>query len=63
MTHRIAQLINTLPEQEKSILVLRFHEGLTIKEIGLVLNLPIREVAKMFALVIAGLRKQLGNHE
>jgi RNA polymerase sigma factor for flagellar operon FliA len=59
MSQRIAELINQLPETEKQILVLLFHEKLNSQEIALVLGITIYEVIRLYSKAVIHLRINL----
>ena len=61
MNQRIAELINQLPETEKQILVLLFHEKLNSQEIALVLGIMIYEVIRLYSKAVIHLRINLRN--
>jgi len=58
----IAKLITTLPEQEKQVLVLLFHEKLNRQEIALVMGITLYEVIRLYTKAVVQLRLNLRNN-
>ncbi|MHB1125913.1 MAG: FliA/WhiG family RNA polymerase sigma factor [Bacillota bacterium] len=56
----LARAIENLVERERQILALYYYEGLTLKEIGRVLDVSESRVSQLHARVLARLRLQLG---
>ncbi|MEG6520925.1 sigma-70 family RNA polymerase sigma factor [Desulfotomaculum sp. 1211_IL3151] len=61
MKRLLAEAVATLAEREKLILSLYYSEGLTLKEIGQVLEVSESRVCQLHAQVIKKLRKNLEN--
>lgn len=57
----IVQAINELPEKEKMVLVLYYHEDLTFKEIGQVLNVSESRISQLHSNANLRLRAKLTN--
>lgn len=57
----IVEAINELPEKEKKVLVLYYYEDLTLKEIGLVLEVTESRVSQLHTKAILRLRSKLTN--
>ncbi|GMO61963.1 MAG: RNA polymerase sigma factor WhiG [Treponemataceae bacterium] len=57
----IAESINELPEKEKLVLVLYYHEDLTFKEIGQVLNVSESRISQLHTKANHRLRAKLTN--
>lgn len=57
---QLAAAISELPEKERLVLTLYYHEGLTMKEIGLVLGVVESRVSQLRAAALGRLRKRLG---
>ncbi|MBN1897945.1 MAG: RNA polymerase sigma factor WhiG [Spirochaetes bacterium] len=55
----IVEALENLPEKEKGVIVLYYYEGLTLKEIGEVLNVTESRVSQLHAKAIARLRSKL----
>ncbi|GAB6273924.1 MAG: FliA/WhiG family RNA polymerase sigma factor [Peptococcaceae bacterium] len=55
----LAQAISSLEERDKLILALYYQEGLTLKEIGLVLNITESRVCQLHTRAIKALREKL----
>lgn len=55
----IAQEISKLPEKEKKVLILYYHEDLTLKEIGAVLNVTESRVSQLHTNAIRDIRSAL----
>lgn len=56
----LAQSIAKLPEKEKLVIYLYYYEGLTLKEIGSVLNLSESRISQLHTKAILRLRGSLG---
>ena len=56
----LAKAIDNLAERERQILALYYYEGLTLKEIGRVLDVSESRVSQLHARALARLRQQLG---
>ena len=56
---RLAKAIERLPEREKLLIALYYHENLTLKEIGDVLNVSESRVCQLHAQAILRLRNNL----
>ncbi|MDR3284714.1 MAG: RNA polymerase sigma factor WhiG [Treponema sp.] len=57
----IAEAINELPEKEKMVLVLYYHEDLTFKEIGQVLNVSESRISQLHTKANLRLKAKLTN--
>ena len=57
----IAQAISELPEKEKMVIVLYYHEDLTFKEIGQVLNVSESRISQLHSKANLRLRSRLTN--
>ncbi|MDR1784904.1 MAG: RNA polymerase sigma factor WhiG [Spirochaetaceae bacterium] len=57
----IAEAINELPEKEKMVLILYYHEDLTFKEIGQVLNVSESRISQLHTKANLRLRAKLTN--
>ncbi|WP_043932556.1 sigma-70 family RNA polymerase sigma factor [Bacillus sp. EB01] len=55
----IRELIERLNEDEKSVVILRFYEGLTIKEVAEALNIPLGTTKTTLYRALGKLRKNL----
>ena len=60
---RVASAIDQLPEAERQVISLYYHEGLTMKEIGLVLSVTESRVCQIHAKAIARLKATLRAEE
>lgn len=56
---KLAELIEHLPEREKQVILLRYHEGLYLHEIGAVLKVTESRVCQIHARALERLRKAL----
>lgn len=56
----LADVIDSLPEREKLIITMYYYEGLTLKEIGLVLGVSESRVSQLHSRSILRLRGRLG---
>jgi RNA polymerase sigma factor FliA len=61
LKERLTDAIRNLPERERLALNLSYHEGLTLKEIGFVLDEPEPRVSEIHASAILYLRSQLSD--
>ena len=57
----IIQAINELPEKEKMVIVLYYHEDLTFKEIGQVLDVSESRISQLHSNANVHLRAKLTN--
>ena len=57
----IVQAINELPEKEKMVIVLYYHEDLTFKEIGQVLNVSESRISQLHTKANLRMRAKLTN--
>jgi len=55
----LGQAIDQLPEREKTLVALYYHEGLTLKEIGAVLSVTESRVCQLHAQAMARLRTRI----
>jgi RNA polymerase sigma factor FliA len=60
---RLAGAIDRLPEAEKQVISLYYHEGLTMKEIGLVLSVTESRICQIHAKAISRLRAAMAAEE
>ncbi len=60
---RLARAIDQLPDSERQVISLYYHEGLTMKEIGLVLSVTESRVCQIHAKAIARLKATLRAEE
>lgn len=58
---RLAEAIAGLPEREKLLVALYYHENLTLREIGDIINVSESRVCQLHAQALVRLRKRLGN--
>jgi RNA polymerase sigma factor for flagellar operon FliA len=61
LKERLTDAIRNLPERERLVLNLTYHEDLTLKEIGFVLDEPEPRVAQILASAILYLRSELSD--
>jgi RNA polymerase sigma factor for flagellar operon FliA len=61
LAQKLAEAINVLPEREKLLVALYYHENLTLKEIGDIINVSESRVCQLHAQAIVRLRKRLHN--
>jgi RNA polymerase sigma factor FliA len=61
LQQKLAEAINILPEREKLLVALYYHENLTLKEIGDIINVSESRVCQLHAQAIVRLRKRLHN--
>jgi RNA polymerase sigma factor FliA len=59
MLELLAQAIDALPERERLLVTLYYHEGLTLKEIGLVMKVTESRVCQLHSQAVARLRVKL----
>ena len=57
---KLARAVEILPERERMIVTLYYHEELTLREIGQILNLSEGRICQIFKQVVAHLRAMLG---
>jgi RNA polymerase sigma factor for flagellar operon FliA len=55
----LASSISKLPEKEKTVIYLYYYEGLTLKEIGLTLNLSESRISQLHTKAVLRLRGSL----
>ncbi len=60
---RLAAAIDRLPETERQVISLYYHEGLTMKEIGLVLSVTESRICQIHAKAISRLRAAMAAEE
>jgi len=60
LVEKLVSAINELPERERMVLTLYYHEEMTLREIGEVLNLSEGRICQIFAQAVRRLRLQLG---
>ena len=53
------QMVNVLPEEQREIVILRFAQDLTIREISTIVNLPLRTVQSRLRTALKTLKKSL----
>ncbi|MCC6764854.1 MAG: FliA/WhiG family RNA polymerase sigma factor [Deltaproteobacteria bacterium] len=58
----VAEAITTLPEKERTVIALYYHEGITMKEAGAVLGLTESRVSQLHAQALLRLRGLLHEH-
>jgi DNA-directed RNA polymerase specialized sigma subunit len=61
LKERLAGAVKNLPERERLVLNLSYHEELTLKEIALVLDEPEPRVSRIHASAILHLRSELSD--
>jgi len=61
--HALRPLLNSLPERERTILMLRFYGNMTQTEIAGRLGISQMHVSRLLAKTLAGLREQLHNQD
>jgi RNA polymerase sigma factor FliA len=59
VTETLADAISSLPEREQLVLSLHYFEELTLKEVGLILNLSEARISQLHALCLSRLRERL----
>lgn len=57
---KLASAVEALPERERMVLTLYYHEELTLREIGEILNLSEGRICQIFAQAVRRLRGALG---
>lgn len=57
---KVRAAVETLPERERMMVTLYYHEELTLREIGEILNLSEGRICQIFGQVVARLRNTLG---
>jgi len=55
----LVEFLNNLPENEKLVLALYYYEDLTLKEIGVVMNVSESRVSQIHTKAIKRLQKKL----
>ncbi|MGE3809546.1 MAG: RNA polymerase sigma factor [Gemmataceae bacterium] len=55
-----AQHIEQLPDEQREVLILKVHGGLSFKQIAEIVGAPLPTVAARYRRVLLGLREQLG---
>ncbi len=60
LVEKLAAAVERLPERERMILTLYFHEELTLREIGEIFDLSEGRICQIFAQAVARLREMLG---
>lgn len=60
---QFAQIISALPEYLQEIVILRFSQELSMREIAKIVNLPLRTVQSRLRAALRSLRKELENRE
>jgi RNA polymerase sigma factor for flagellar operon FliA len=58
----VAEAIGRLPEKERTVLALYYHEGITMKEVGAVLGLTESRVSQLHAQALLRMRGLLHEH-
>jgi len=58
----VADAIGALPEKERTVIALYYHEGITMKEVGAVLGLTESRVSQLHAQALLRLRGLLRDH-
>jgi RNA polymerase sigma factor for flagellar operon FliA len=59
MVEILGQAIDALPEREKLLITLYYHEGLTLKEIGQVLTVTESRVCQLHSQAVGRLRTKI----
>jgi RNA polymerase sigma factor FliA len=59
MRERLTTAINDLPEPERPIMTLYYYEGVTMREIGLILDVVESRVSQIHAFAVLHLRARL----
>ncbi len=62
LRHSLAAAIEELPERERLVITLSYHEELTLKEIGFVLGVVESRVSQLRSSAVLRLRAALANH-
>ncbi len=57
---RLRMAVQTLTDLERSVLILHYHRGLTLHEVGAALDVPVARVWQAHASGLTGLRSRLG---
>ena len=60
LIEKLAVAVETLPERERMVITLYYHEELTLREIGEVFDLSEGRICQIFAQAVARLREALG---
>lgn len=60
---QLRQLVKGLPEKIQEIIILRFSQELTIREIAEVVDLPMRTVQSQLRLALKKLKKEMKEKE
>ena len=63
LKERLAQAIEKLPEREKLLVALYYHENLTLREIGDIINVSESRVCQLHAQAINRLRNFLSSYQ
>lgn len=58
---QIRQIVRSLPKEQQDIVILRYQQELTLREIAQVVNLPLRTVQSKLRSALKKLRKELEN--
>lgn len=58
----LTEVVDALPDRERDIITMYYYEGLTLKEIGLVLGVSESRVSQLHSRSIARLRGRLARH-
>ena len=58
----VTEAIGALPEKERTVIALYYHEGMTMKEVGAVLGLTESRVSQLHAQALLRLRGLLREH-
>ncbi|HUK39561.1 MAG TPA: sigma-70 family RNA polymerase sigma factor, partial [Candidatus Acidoferrales bacterium] len=60
LVEKLAVAVQTLPERERTVLTLYYHEELTLREIGEILDLSEGRICQIFGQAVGRLRGLLG---
>jgi RNA polymerase sigma factor for flagellar operon FliA len=60
LVHKLASAVEALPERERMVVTLYYHEELTLREIGEILDLSEGRICQIFAQAVRRLRGALG---
>lgn len=60
---QLRQLVKRLPEKMQEIVILRFSQELTMREIADIVNLPMRTVQSQLRLALKKLKKEMGEND
>jgi RNA polymerase sigma factor for flagellar operon FliA len=60
LVEKLAVAVDALPERERMVITLYYHEELTLREIGEVFNLSEGRICQIFSQAVARLREALG---